>query len=80
MTCLWVDERRGSMPLPETFEKRLSTWTVETMKTVFGLTDSETHLGVVPTNNDRFGDYQCNAAMELARVLKKAPRQIFNPI
>ncbi len=59
-----------------TFETRLSEWTADTMKTIFGLDDSEVHLGVSPTNNDKFGDYQCNAAMELARSLKKAPRQI----
>jgi arginyl-tRNA synthetase len=59
-----------------TFEERLSDWTTESMKAVFGLADSDVHLGVTPTNNEKFGDYQCNAAMELARTLKKAPRQI----
>ena len=59
-----------------TFEERLSAWTTEAMKSVFGLEDAGVHLGVTPTNNDSFGDYQCNAAMELARTLKKAPRQI----
>ncbi len=59
-----------------TFEERLSDWTTEAMKSVFSLSDTDIHLGVSPTNNDKFGDYQCNAAMELARTLKKAPRQI----
>ncbi|MBN2685088.1 MAG: arginine--tRNA ligase [Pontiellaceae bacterium] len=59
-----------------TFEERLSVWTTEAMKSVFELADTEVHLGVSPTNNEKFGDYQCNAAMELARTLKKAPRQI----
>jgi arginyl-tRNA synthetase len=59
-----------------TFEERLSAWTTEAMKSVFGLEDAGVHLGVTPTNNDTFGDYQCNAAMELARTLKKAPWQI----
>jgi arginyl-tRNA synthetase len=59
-----------------TFEERLSAWTTDAMQSVFGLEDSGVHLGVTPTNNDRFGDYQCNAAMELTRTLKKAPRQI----
>jgi len=59
-----------------TFEERLSEWTIESMKSVFGLERSDVHLGVTPTNNEKFGDYQCNAAMELARTLKKAPRQI----
>ncbi len=59
-----------------TFEERLSAWTTGAMVSVFDLTDTEVHLGVSPTNNEKFGDYQCNAAMELARTLKKAPRQI----
>jgi arginyl-tRNA synthetase len=59
-----------------TFEERLSAWTIAAMKSVFGLEDACVSLGVSATNNDTFGDYQCNAAMELAKVLKKAPRQI----
>lgn len=59
-----------------TFEERLSTWTAETMQSVFGIEESGVKLGVSPTQNEKFGDYQCNAAMELAKVLKKAPRQI----
>ncbi|MEI6892415.1 MAG: arginine--tRNA ligase, partial [Pontiella sp.] len=59
-----------------TFEERLSVWTTDAMKMVFGLDDSEVNLGVTPTNNDTFGDYQCNAAMVLSKQLKKAPREI----
>ncbi len=59
-----------------TFEERLSDWTAQAMESVFGLEGSDVALGVTPTNNEKFGDYQCNAAMELARTLKKAPRQI----
>lgn len=46
------------------------------MQSVFGLDGSDVKLGVAPTNNEKFGDYQCNAAMELAKILKKAPRQV----
>ena len=35
---------------------------------------------VVPSQNPKFADYQCNAAMGLARVLKKKPRQIAEDI
>ncbi len=59
-----------------TFEERLSDWTTNAMKSVFGLEDAEVNLGVAPTNNEKFGDYQCNAAMTLTKLLKKAPRQI----
>lgn len=60
----------------KTFEERLSDWTDRTMRAVFELDDSVRKIGVAATHNEQFGDYQCNAAMELARVLKKAPRQI----
>lgn len=33
-------------------------------------------LGVVETSDESFGDYQCNAAMALAKTLKQAPRTI----
>ncbi|MCF7847504.1 MAG: arginine--tRNA ligase [Kiritimatiellales bacterium] len=59
-----------------TFEERLSAWTTETMAELFSLDETAGNLGVTPTNNEKFGDYQCNAAMELARTLKTAPRQI----
>ena len=59
-----------------TFEERLSAWTTEAMQSVFSLNDEEVHLGVSPTNNEKFGDYQCNAAMVLSKKLQKAPRQI----
>lgn len=58
------------------FEDRLSKWTTQTMQSIFELEESGVQLGVAPTNNAKFGDYQCNAAMELAKTLKKAPRQI----
>lgn len=35
---------------------------------------------VVPSQNPKFADYQCNAAMGLARVLKKSPRDIAQSI
>ncbi len=59
-----------------TFEERLSVWTAEAMRSIFGMDEADVHLGVSPTNNEKFGDYQCNAAMSLAKPLQKAPRQI----
>ncbi len=59
-----------------TFEERLSAWTTDAMTSVFGLEQGGVDLGVSPTNNDKFGDYQCNAAMVLSKQQKKAPRQI----
>ena len=37
-------------------------------------------IRAVATSNPDFGDYQCNAAMALARVLKKSPRAIAESI
>lgn len=37
-------------------------------------------ITVTPTANPDFGDYQCNAAMALAKVLKKKPRDIAEAI
>jgi arginyl-tRNA synthetase len=59
-----------------TFEERLSEWTAAAMNSIFGLDSADVHLGVAPTNNEKFGDYQCNAAMALSKILQKAPRQI----
>ncbi|QBG46809.1 arginine--tRNA ligase [Verrucomicrobia bacterium S94] len=59
-----------------TFEERLSAWTEEAMQSIFDLSGAEVNLGVSPTNNEKFGDYQCNAAMVLSKQLKKAPREI----
>jgi len=58
------------------FENRLSKWTSEGLTALFDLSDCSVYLGVQATNNEDFGDYQCNAAMELAKLLRKAPRQI----
>ena len=41
---------------------------------------SDVLLTVTPTNDLRFGDYQCNAAMILAKRLKQNPRQLAESI
>jgi len=61
----------------KTFENKLSEWCAETWKTRFPEADlSGVVLDAVPSKNERFGDYQCEAAMKLARVLKENPRAI----
>ena len=35
-----------------------------------------TNLSVVPTTDERFGDFQCNAAMALAKALRRKPRDL----
>jgi len=58
-------------------EKQLSDWCAETFATCFPDTDlSEINLGVNASRNEQFGDYQCDAAMKLAKALKSNPREI----
>jgi arginyl-tRNA synthetase len=60
-----------------TVSETLSAWAVAAFKSAFGdaLTDTSA-VGVVPSGNPQFGDYQCNAAMSLAKQLKKSPRDV----
>ncbi len=61
----------------KTLEQDLSAWAKERFSAAFPDANlDEVPLDVVPTAEERFGDYQCNAAMGLARALKRAPRQI----
>lgn len=55
----------------------LSNWVRETFRGCFP--DAGTNfadIAVVETGNPEFGDYQCNAAMGLAKTLRRAPRAI----
>mgnify|MGYP001201884794 FL=1 len=56
------------------FDQRLSEWATKGFCSCFD-TECST-VGVVPTTNDSFGDFQCNAAMVLAKELKRSPREI----
>ena len=61
----------------QTVTQVLSTWIRGAFDRAFP--DAETdfeNVGVVATANPEFGDYQCNAAMSLAKVLKCSPREI----
>ncbi len=58
-------------------EKQLSDWCASTLTACFPEADlSEIHLGVNASRNEQFGDYQCDAAMKLAKALKSNPRAI----
>ncbi len=60
-----------------TLEQHLSEWAHAAFIAAFPDTDpAEASLHVVPTNEKGFGDYQCNAAMGLAKILRQAPRAI----
>ena len=56
------------------FDERLSKWAVTNFNSIFNIECSE--VSFVPTANENFGDFQCNAAMSLAKTLKISPRDI----
>lgn len=61
----------------QTLEQEFSDWAFAAFAAAFpdaALVRDE--VSVVATSEKGFGDYQCNAAMGLARVLKQAPRAI----
>jgi len=60
----------------QTVTKMLSEWVRAAFVQQFGDDLGLSGIGVVETANTQFGDYQCNAAMSLAKVLRKAPRAI----
>ncbi len=61
----------------ETIELILSRWAAERIRKIFPDADlSKVALDVVPTADEKFGDYQCNACMALAKQLKQAPRTV----
>lgn len=61
----------------ETIEQRLTAWmTARFAEVLPGADLSGVALDVVPAADERFGDYQCNACMALAKALKKPPRVV----
>ena len=56
------------------FQERIEDWASRGFSDVFDVEDIRGHISA--TNNDSFGDYQCNAAMSLSKLLKKKPREI----
>ncbi|MFO7870379.1 MAG: arginine--tRNA ligase [Kiritimatiellia bacterium] len=55
----------------------LSEWMQAAFAAAFPENKSEIgEISVIPSTRPEFGDFQCNSAMRLARVLKTAPREI----
>ena len=60
-----------------TIEQELTAWVRNAMAQAFpGLNLADVPLDVVATAEARHGDYQCNAALALARPLQRKPRDI----
>ena len=60
----------------ETISGILTDWLRASFVAEFGDDLDLSGITAVETANAQFGDYQCNAAMSLAKVLKSAPRAI----
>ena len=60
-----------------TCEAQLAGWLQEAFQTAFGeLRQEGPAIRVQPSTDPRFGDFQCNDAMQLAKVLHKPPRAV----
>lgn len=60
-----------------TLERQLSDWIRAAFAAAYPDQDFDAlNIGVNPATDSRFGDYQCNAAMAAAKLLKKNPRDV----
>lgn len=60
-----------------TMEQELSQWIRGAFASVFpGVDLGQLSPSVVPTADEAFGDYQCNACLALAKHLKQPPRAV----
>ncbi len=57
-------------------DQELTSWLLDHARGLWGAEIEESLFQVRPTNKPEFGDYQCNAAMGLAKRLKTAPRSV----
>ncbi len=65
----------------QTISQQLSAWVADGFRAAFPAEGPATvSLHVVSTSSAEFGDYQCNAAMALAKQLRLAPRAIAEAI
>jgi arginyl-tRNA synthetase len=61
-------------------QEQLKTQFSQALVAAFGSQFADTDPMVVPASNPRFGDYQCNIALSLAKELKQKPRDIAQQI
>ncbi|MEI7946437.1 MAG: arginine--tRNA ligase [bacterium] len=57
-------------------EQQLSDWLKSAFVAACGVEASSLSIRVTPATDTKFGDFQCNDAMPLAKLLKKPPRAI----
>ena len=57
-------------------EAQLAEWLRQAFRTAFGEAQEWAGIRVQPATDARFGDFQCNDAMQAARTLRRAPRAV----
>ncbi len=60
-------------------QQTLTQWMQDAFRRAFPQLEAQEQLAsieVFPATDERFGDYQCNAAMPLAKILRQKPRDI----
>lgn len=62
----------------KSFEELISTWILDRYNSCFNL--NLKYIDIVPTNNEKFGDFQCNLSLSLTNKLKISPRDISQKI
>ncbi|HAS81537.1 MAG TPA: arginine--tRNA ligase [Verrucomicrobia bacterium] len=64
----------------ETLTTVLTAWMQSAFSACYGESTDVSGIGVVATANPAFGDYQCNAAMGLAKLFKTSPRTVADAV
>jgi len=57
-------------------EAQLAEWVRQAFRTAFGEAQEWSGIRVQPATDARFGDFQCNDAMQAAKTLRRAPRAV----
>ncbi len=57
-------------------EAQLAEWVRQAFRTAFGEAQEWAGIRVQPATDARFGDFQCNDAMQAAKTLRRAPRAV----
>ena len=57
-------------------EAQLAEWLRQAFRTAFGEAQEWAGIRVQPATDARFGDFQCNDAMQAAKTLRRAPRAV----
>ena len=57
-------------------EAQLADWLQQAFRAAFGEAQAWSGIRVQPATDARFGDFQCNDAMQAAKTLRRPPRAV----